>query len=110
MWLIQRLESGLDLLIAGICGAFVGLCLYPEIKTAKQKIYFTACGGLSSFYAAPYLAEYFHITGDGAKTFFGFAIGIFGAAMLQAVKRAIDATDLWEVIKARFNLGKGDPK
>lgn len=110
MWMLEKLESGLDLLLAGIAGAFVGLWMYTEIKTAKQKIYFTMCGGLSSFYAAPYLAEYFHITGDGARTFFGFAIGIFGAAMLQAVKRAIDATDLWEVIKARFNIGKGEPK
>lgn len=110
MWLIEKLEAGLDLFLSGIAGAFVGLFMYTEIKTVKQKLYFTMCGGLSSFYGAPYLAEYFHITGDGARTFFGFVIGIFGAAMLQAVKRGIDATDVWEVIKARFNIGKGDAK
>lgn len=107
MWLIEKLEAGLDLLLAGVAGAFVGLFMYTEIKTAKQKIYFTLCGGLSSFYGAPYIADYFHITGDGARTFFGFAIGIFGAAVLQAVKRAIDAADLIELIKSRFNIGKG---
>ncbi len=110
MWLIEKFEQGLDLLLAGIAGAFVGLFMYTEIKTAKQKIYFTVCGGLSSFYGAPYLAEYFHITGDGARTFFGFAIGIFGAAMLQAVKRGIDAADVVELVKARFNIGKGQTK
>ncbi len=107
MWLIEKLEAGLDLLLAGIAGAFVGLFMYTEIKTVKQKMYFTLCGGLSSFYGAPYIADYFHITGDGARTFFGFAIGIFGAAVLQAVKRGIDAADLVEIIKARFNIGKG---
>lgn len=107
MWLIEKLEAGIDLLLAGIAGAFVGLFMYTEIKTAKQKMYFTLCGGLSSFYGAPYIADYFHITGDGARTFFGFAIGIFGAAVLQAVKRGIDAADLIELIKSRFNIGKG---
>ena len=107
MWLMEKLEAGLDLLFAGIAGAFVGLFMYTEIKTAKQKLYFTLCGGLSSFYGAPYLADYFHITGDGARTFFGFAIGIFGAAVLQAVKRGIDAADIVEIIKARFNISKG---
>lgn len=107
MWLIEKLEAGLDLLLAGVAGAFVGLFMYTEIKTAKQKLYFTLCGGLSSFYGAPYIADYFHITGDGARTFFGFAIGIFGAAVLQAVKRGIDAADLVELIKARFNINKG---
>lgn len=107
MWIIEKLVAGIDLLFAGIAGAFVGLFMYTEIKTVKQKLYFTVCGGLTSFYAAPYLAEYFHITGDGARTFFGFAIGIFGAALLQAIKRGIDAADIVEIIKARFNLGKG---
>lgn len=107
MWIIEKLIAGIDLLFAGIAGAFVGLFMYTEIKTVKQKLYFTVCGGLTSFYAAPYLAEYFHITGDGARTFFGFAIGIFGAALLQAIKRGIDAADIVEIIKARFNLGKG---
>lgn len=107
MWLIEKLEEGLDLLLAGVAGAFVGLFMYTEIKTVRQKLYFTLCGGLSSFYVAPYLVTYFHITGDGARTVFGFAIGIFGAAVLQAVKRGIDAADLVEIIKARFNIGKG---
>lgn len=107
MWIIEKLVAGIDLLFAGIAGAFVGLFMYTEIKTVKQKLYFTVCGGLTSFYAAPYLAEYFHINGDGARTFFGFAIGIFGAALLQAIKRGIDAADIVEIIKARFNIGKG---
>lgn len=108
MW-FEKLNNGVDVLLAGLAGAFVGLILYTEIRTVKQKIYFTLCGGLSSYYVAPWLAEYFSLTSENSRLFFGFMLGVFGASVLQAIKRGLDAADFWELVKARFNFGRNNP-
>ena len=103
---LTKLLDGADLLIAGTLGAFVGLAANVELRTVKQRLYFVVCGALSAYYLGDFAAAYFNL-GDGkARTATGFLIGIFGAALLQAIVRGIHNADVWGFITSRFGAGK----
>lgn len=108
MQFIQKFLDGADLLIAGTLGALVSLAAHTELQTAKQRLYYIVCGAVSAYYLSDSVAGYFNLQNAKAISAIGFLIGIFGAALLQAIMRGIKDADLWGFIKARFGV-KGEP-
>lgn len=109
MWLTEAIASRLDLLLAGLAGGFMSLYCYKDI-TLKRQIYLVICGGIAGVYAAPFAADYFYAAkqgqaaGDNAKLFAALALGSFGPALISTVMRGINEAQIWEIIKARFNI------
>ncbi len=109
MSFFQKILDGADLLFAGMMGAIVALAVNTEIRTLKQRVYFIVSGSVSSYYLADPVNAYFHLTDGNFRTAMGFLVGIFGAAVLQAITRAVKAADLWEFVKNRFGGGNPTP-
>lgn len=107
MNIFQKILDGADLLIAGMLGAIVALAAYTEVKTVKQRIYFVGSGSASAYYLADLILSVFHLTNADGKfqTAMGFLIGIFGAAVCQAVVRAIKTADLVDLLKNILSRG-----
>lgn len=109
MWLTDALAGRLDLLLAGLAGGFMSLYAYKDISL-KRQVYLVICGGLSGVYAAPFAAEWYFVqkygdvVGDNAKMFAALFLGIFGPALINTIMRGITEAQVWEIIKARFNI------
>jgi len=105
--MLEKLKESADLLLAGFLGSVVGLYFYPEFNTKAQVLRFILSGSIISYYGGRFIIAYYHLENDALSSFFGFLIGIFGASLVQAAKRAVDSLDLLEILKARFPFLRG---
>ncbi len=106
--MLDKLRESADLLLAGFLGSVVGLYFYPQFRTKTQIMWFIVSGSIISYYGGRFLIAYYHLENDALSSFFGFLIGIFGASLVQAGKRAVDSLDLLEIIKSKIPfLGGG---
>jgi len=105
--MLEKIKESADLLLAGFLGSVVGLYFYPEFKTKGQILRFVLSGSIISYYGGRFIIAYYHLESDALSSFFGFLIGIFGASLVQAGKRAVDSLDLLEILKARFPFLRG---
>lgn len=100
----EKIYDGLWLAVVGLCGAFVNLVVKAEVRTFRQKLSFLICGALTSAFLAKPIVDYFGLDNDKYIMALAFGIGLFGAAIIQAILRAINNLDLLEVLKKRFGL------
>lgn len=106
MEFVLRLLDKLDLLIAGSIGALVASWWSrADIDNWKAWIIFMVTGIGCAFYLTGMVSSYLKITEPSNVAGVGFLVGAFGGSFMLAINRAINAADLWALIRSKFGGG-----
>lgn len=91
------------LAMAGIIGAIAAAPLHSDVKGWKAKTVFVLGGLGASYFLTGIVADYFHVEPDKAGGI-GFLLGAFSGSLLDAGTKAIRATDLGALLRARLGI------
>jgi len=87
--------------VAGFIGAMVGAWAQrKEMRTRFEFAAFMGTGAACAYFLTGLVAGYFSIEPANAGAV-GFLLGAFGGSMIAAIVRAIQAADLWALIKSK---------
>lgn len=108
MEFVGRIVEKVDILIAGLIGAMVASWWHKaDIGNWKAWVIFMITGIACAWYLTSMVSDHFSITDPSKVAGVGFLLGAFGGSIMTAIHRAINAADLWSVIRSRF--GGGNP-
>lgn len=102
---IERLYFHLQWAIAGFFGALVALPFQNDLKGKRAIATFIMSGTAIGHFLTKPVCVYLSID-PGSVGGIGFLLGSFGGAIIAAVLKAIEAADLWALIRARFGGGE----
>ena len=102
-WL-EKLYFSLQWAIAGFFGSLVALPFQRDFKGARSVMAFVMSGVITAQFLAKPVCVYLSIDPESSGGI-GFLLGAFGGAIIAAVLKAIEAADLWALIRARFGGG-----
>lgn len=80
--------------LVGLAGSVVSLKFIPAASWG-ERAFMVVCGGLISYYATPGLAKWLGVE----ESLVGFALGMFGMAIVAKLHEAWQALDVKEVVK-----------
>lgn len=93
------LENSWSIILAGLFGSLLSLCFVEQIGNRQRAIAVVA-GMAMSYYLSPLIA---HLFSEGKfEAPIGFLVGLFGMSITAAVFKAIQSSDLWDLIKRRY--------
>lgn len=99
---LHKLSLTAWIILAGFCGAIVGLVIHTEIRTFWQRVFFVLGGVLTAFFFAEPIGAYLALTEPKSIGAVGFTLGIFGMSLLQRVKVTVENVDIAAILKARW--------
>lgn len=102
-WL-QKLYFHLEWAIAGFFGSLVALPFQNDVKGKRAIAAFIMSGCATAHFLTVPVCVYLKID-QGSVGGIGFLLGAFGGAIIAAVLKAIEAADLWALIRSRFGGG-----
>jgi hypothetical protein len=92
--------------LGGLIGALIASWWHREDLTDKKAwLIFVSTGVSCALYLTGMVSTYFGITDPRSVAGVGFLLGTFGGSLLAAINRAINAADLWAIIRSRFGGG-----
>lgn len=102
-WL-EYLIVKFQLAIAGFFGALVVSRYQKDAKSKTDVVIFVLSGAAIAHYLSAPVSHYLKFAEDSLGGI-GFLLGMFGGAIILAILRALEAADLWSLIKSRFGGG-----
>lgn len=103
---LQKYLAQIELAFAGLIGALIALPFQPELKTKSSKFVFVVSGAGCAHYLTGLAVQFFNIQ-PGAAGSVGFLLGAFGGALIAAIMRAINESDLLVLLRGRL-AGRGE--
>lgn len=98
--------------LTGAAGAIVSLRWMPGASWAERG-FNVFCGLITAGLCTPYIVHRFEIEAEAAQYVIGFGVGMFGLAVLNAVREGMEQADLRgliaRLIRGRLG-GQGDQK
>jgi hypothetical protein len=96
--------------LAGLAGSIVSLRWVPG-TTMLMRLFNVGAGMLTAGICAPPLVTYFGLEPDRAMGFVAFGVGLFGMAVLTAIKEGMDAANVKDLVTRliRRKLGGAEP-
>jgi hypothetical protein len=93
----------------GAAGALVSLRWMPGASWLQRALNIVS-GALCAGFCTPWVVHYFELTGPGVHSVVAFGVGMFGLALLSAVREGIEAADLKGIVTRliRGRLGGSD--
>lgn len=101
----EKLYFSLQWAVAGFFGALVALPFQRDLKGARSVMAFVMSGLVTAQFLAKPVCVYLSIDPESSLGI-AFLLGSFGGAIIAAVLKAIEAADLWALIRARFGGGE----
>ncbi|MFJ5505776.1 MFS transporter [Pectobacterium carotovorum] len=102
-WL-PRLWEQFQWAVAGLIGALISVPFQSDLRTARGIAIFVFTGSACAHYLTGIVGDYFNINPSSAGGI-GFLLGAFGGSLIAAVIKAIEAADLWGLVRSRFGGG-----
>lgn len=103
---LRGLADKLDLLLAGLLGAYISSLWHKDDLVDKRTWFvFLLTGVACALYLTGIVSKYLGITEPNNVAGVGFLLGTFGGSLMAAVNRAIKAADLWKFITSKFGGG-----
>lgn len=101
MEFLSRIWNTFEWGIAGLIGAIISLPFQTDRKTKRGIAIFLFTGGVCGHFLTGMVGRYFNVD-PGSAGGIGFLLGAFGGSLIAAIIKAIEAADLWSLIKSRF--------
>ena len=102
-WL-ERIYFHLQWAVSGFFGALVAVPFQSDLKGKRALSAFMLSGWATAHVLAVPVCVYLKID-QGSVGGIGFLLGAFGGAIIAAVLKAIEAADLWALIRSRLGGG-----
>ena len=102
-WL-DRIYFHLQWAVAGFFGALVAVPFQSDVKGKRAISAFIMSGCATAHFLTVPVCVYLKID-QGSVGGIGFLLGAFGGAIIAAVLKAIEAADLWALIRSRLGGG-----
>lgn len=108
MEFVGRLLEKVDVIFAGFIGALVASWWHKaDLVNWKAWAIFMVTGISCALYLTGMVSAHLGITDPSNVAGVGFLLGTFGGSLMTAINRAINAADLWSLIRSKF--GGGSP-
>lgn len=105
--LLQQIWLALHWTIIGLLGAVVASRWHrDEFQRRRDYLSFLLAGTACAHFFTDQVAAYLDVTGTRGINGIAFLLGAFGGALMAAVIRAIQAADLWALVKTRLGGGE----
>lgn len=104
MDLLTKLFHNIELAMIGAIGALVSLKYHPDVQLKRDIILFIITGAAIAYFTTGLVGDFFSVKPERAGAI-GFLLGAFGASLVSAAIRAINAADLWALVKSKFGGG-----
>lgn len=105
MDVLMKILQEFELFVAGMAGALISMPFQQDLKTKSAQCVFLLSGAASAHYLTPLVIEFFSVNSQSVGGV-GFLLGAFGGSIVAAVTKAINSSELAEIIKHRIGGGK----
>ncbi|EIK96072.1 hypothetical protein PMM47T1_13970 [Pseudomonas sp. M47T1] len=103
---LHRLLEKIDWVIAGVLGSIVASWWHKDdLKSWRAWAIFLITGVSSALYLTGMVSAKLGVTDPSNVAGVGFLLGTFGGSLMAAINRAINAADLWALIRQKFGGG-----
>lgn len=101
---LQGLFSLFGVEVAGLWGAVISALVHPDRKTRRDFAVFVLAGWACAYNLTTLAVGWLTLKPENANGI-AFLLGAFGGSLILAGIKAIQAADLWGLVKARFGGG-----